>query len=697
MKKLYILLVILFIGFGCNSQIVNISDANFKAKLLQASPTNQVASTETPDPNGYVTTYAKIDTNNDGEIQVSEALALKWLNVSQSNISNLTGIESFTNLQFLNCHANQLININVIGLTNLQTLYCSYNQLTSLNVSSLTNLKSLEFSLNQLTSIDLSSLTNLQILQCSFNQLTSLDVSSLSNLLYLYCNNNQFITLFLKNGRNEDFVFYNNPTLQYICADEGQLASIQNQIANSGYNCHVNSYCSFSPGGMFYNIQGSSYYDYNTNGCDTSDIIYPNLKFAITDGIASGTFISDNAGSYNFPVAGGNHTVTPILENPSYYNVLPVSTTITFPGASNPFLQNYCITPNGQHQDVETWITPLTIARPGFNSRYKIKFKNKGNFTVSGSLDFSFDEDHMDFILAAPAEASQNIGLLSWNYTGLAPFETREIEVEFNLNTPMESLPLNIGDLIKFQSTIYPLSGDEYQTDNSNFLRQIVVGSYDPNDITCIERPTIDPEMVGKYVHYVIRFENTGTANAENIVVKDEIDPTKFDMNTLIPLSGSAFFITRITNTNQVEFIFENINLPFDDAGNDGYLVFKIKTKPTLVVGDTFSNNANIYFDYNFPIVTNTANTAIQLLGTQDFDFNTMFSLSPVPAKNVLNIAAKETLAISSINIYNALGQLVQANTNPNEAIDVSGLKTGSYFIKIISDKGMASSKFIKE
>ena len=162
-------------------------------------------------------------------------------------------------------------------------------------------------------------------------------------------------------------------------------------------------------------------------------------------------------------------------------------------------------------------------------------------------------------------------------------------------------------------------------------------------------------------------------------------------------MSGSANFVTNIRNTNQVEFIFENINLPFDDDNNDGYVVYKIKTKPTLVVGDTFSNTANIYFDYNFPITTNTFTTTVTVLETQDFDFNSLFTLSPVPAKNSLTIATNQNVVMSSVSIYNALGQLVQVNTNPNETIDVSGLRTGTYFIKIISDKGTTGSKFVKE
>ena len=221
--------------------------------------------------------------------------------------------------------------------------------------------------------------------------------------------------------------------------------------------------------------------------------------------------------------------------------------------------------------------------------------------------------------------------------------------------------------------------------------------SLDPNDKTCVEGATVSPSTVGQYVHYVVRFENTGTANAQNIVVKDMIDTAKYDVSSLVPLSGSASYVTRITNTNQVEFIFQNINLPFMAGTNTGYVAFKIKTKPTLVVGDTFSNAANIYFDYNFPVVTNTATTTIATLGTPDFVFSSMFSLSPVPAKNVLTITTKHAVVMSSANIYNTLGQFIQVNTNPNEAIDVSGLKTGSYFIRIVSDKGTVSGKFLKE
>ena len=260
----------------------------------------------------------------------------------------------------------------------------------------------------------------------------------------------------------------------------------------------------------------------------------------------------------------------------------------------------------------------------------------------------------------------------------------------------METPAVNSGDVLPYTATVVGAT-DETPADNVATLNQTVINSLDPNDKTCLEGTTVSPNMVGNYVHYVIRFENNGTANAENIVVKDVIDATKFDVSSLIPLSGSASYTTRITNTNQVEFVFQNINLPFAAGTNTGYVAFKIKTKPTLVLGDTFSNSANIYFDYNFPIVTNTTTTTIATLGNQDFEFGSVFALSQVPAKNSLTITSKKDVIITSLSIYNTLGQVVQVNTNPNETIDVSGLQRGSYFIRITSDKGSATSKFIKE
>ncbi len=856
MRKLYFLIV-LAASFATQAQIVNIPDANFKAKLLSASPNNYFASVETPlydaiNDIWYVSNYNTIDINNDGEIQVSEALAIKWLRLDNASISNMSGIEAFlnlqylncannqltnldlslltnlqylnyydnqvpnlnfsglTNLEFLNCGANQLINLNVSALTNLKSLSCTYNQLVNLNVSANSNLDYLDLSNNQLTNINVTAnsnldyldvsnnqLTNINVtantnltnlicggnqinnlnvsqntalkllwcdqmllnnldvsqnvglihLSCSSNQLTNLNLSQNLLLYYLNCNNNQLVnidlsqnfelrnlscynnqltslnlnntsvtslncdnnnlsSLFLKNGYSfsvgietgiYSVSFEMNNNLLYVCADEFEVSIIQQKINQYGYvNCHVNTYCNFNSAGGYYEIQGNTKFDSNANGCDGLDLNFPYLIFLITDVINTGAIIPNISGNYAIPVLGGNHTITAVLENPTYFNISPTSFVVDFPTQTSPLTQDFCVTANGVHNDVEVTFIPTNSARPGFDANYTIVYKNKGNQVESGAVALGFNDAVLDLVSANPSFSVQGTNSLTWNYTNLLPLEVRTIDLVFNVNSPTEIPAVNNGDILNYTASINPLTTDEFVSDNISTLNQTVVGSYDPNDKTCIEGTTVGPDMIGQYVHYVIRFENTGTYPAENIVVKDMIDLAKFDISTLIPLHSSHDFVTRIAG-NKVEFIFEGINLPFDDANNDGYIAFKIKTKPNLVVGDTFSNNASIYFDYNFPIITNTYTTTIAALSTTDFDFGTHFTLYPNPVKEVLNFQSKDNTTINSIEIYNAVGQIVLAVPNAISTVDISSLQSGNYFVKVNTDLGVSNTKFIKE
>jgi hypothetical protein len=117
MKKLLLVLLALPLLYGCNQneKIVNITDANFKA---------------------YLVGNTAINTNGDTEIQVSEAAAFNdTMFCDEIGISNLTGIEAFTALIYLDCVLNQLTSLDVSQNTALTYLLCYDNQLTSLDVS----------------------------------------------------------------------------------------------------------------------------------------------------------------------------------------------------------------------------------------------------------------------------------------------------------------------------------------------------------------------------------------------------------------------------------------------------------------------------------------------------------------------------------------------------------------------------------
>ncbi|OWP86532.1 hypothetical protein BWK60_08385, partial [Flavobacterium covae] len=102
MKKFYFLLALICFFTSVNAQVINFPDANFKAILLSASPNNTIAKDLTGN-------YFKIDANNDGEIQLSEASNVTSLNLSSvsggssnnvDNINNIIGINTFENLKF---------------------------------------------------------------------------------------------------------------------------------------------------------------------------------------------------------------------------------------------------------------------------------------------------------------------------------------------------------------------------------------------------------------------------------------------------------------------------------------------------------------------------------------------------------------------------------------------------------------------
>lgn len=645
---------------------------------------------------------------------------LKRLNCSDAKLQTLD-VSTNTLLESLNASANQLTTVDLSGLTALYDAYLTWNKLTSITFNNNTaliwlnlinnklssisltqapNIKLLSLSINKMTNLNVSGLTQLEGIDCAYNLLTSLDLSHNSKLQNFSCDYNPNLqSLFIKNGinnftQNSPSSLSNNPNLAFICSDDFEISNATSLLPTNT-NCVVNSYCSFTPGGTFYTVQGNTKYDSNNNGCDINDPNKSLQKFNITNGSISGSFIANNSGNYSISVQGGSHTITPIIENPTYFNISPSSITANFPTQTSPLAQNFCMSANGAHNDLEVLIIPTTAARPGFDSKYKIIYKNKGTTTQSGTISFNYNDNLMDYLNATIVPNSQSIGVVNWNFANLLPFETKEITVTFKLNTPTQTPALNGGDILHFTTQINA-GTDETPLDNIFTLHQTVVNSFDPNDKTCLEGTSISQAKVGDYVHYLIRFENTGTANAKNIVVKDVIDISKFDLSSLVALNGSHNFITRITNPNTVEFIFENIQLPFDDANNDGYISFKIKTKSTLNLGNSFSNTANIYFDYNHPIITNTYTTSVQnVLATSEINNNkSTFSIYPNPVKDVLSIQSKEKIV--KAEIYDAAGRVLKAVSVIDNSINVSELPKGNYLIKLSTKDKTMTQKFIK-
>lgn len=139
--------------------------------------------------------------NSDGSVTLSELdlIALEKierLDLSGKGLTNLSGIEVYSNLKYLTCTDNKnLTKIDVRKLTKLETLYCSNCALTELKVNGLSNLRRLSCEQNQLTELDLTGLSSLDLLDCYTNQLTELNLSGLTSLVTLNCYENKLTEL----------------------------------------------------------------------------------------------------------------------------------------------------------------------------------------------------------------------------------------------------------------------------------------------------------------------------------------------------------------------------------------------------------------------------------------------------------------------------------------------------------------------
>jgi Leucine-rich repeat (LRR) protein len=187
------------------SQNISFADTNFKKALLTHDP--------------------YIDKNNDKEISQLEAEAVRELKLASKNIKSLDGIEYFTQLNTIDCSANQLTSISFPKNDGLEYLDCSSNQLTSIGIDSNGVLHDLYCQDNLLSSFKVSPTAPLMNLYCDSNKFVTMDLS-FGTLGVFSCSNNLLTSLDVSAN---DFLLYffckNNPQLSVICVSASQSRS----------------------------------------------------------------------------------------------------------------------------------------------------------------------------------------------------------------------------------------------------------------------------------------------------------------------------------------------------------------------------------------------------------------------------------------------------------------------------------------
>jgi len=442
-------------------------------------------------------------------------------------------------------------------------------------------------------------------------------------------------------------------------------------------------------------IIGEITYDENNDGCDPADQEVSGFMVNANDGTDDLKTYSSN-GNYTLGAIGTNFTVS-VMNYPSYYSVSPASQNVTFTTSSTEVV-DFCVTANQSIEDLNITLLPTGGARPGFEADYQLVVENLGTQNVTNAtVTVDFDDAMQSFVSASVTPTSTTANQLSFDITNLQPLTNQKID--FTQQT-FQPPTVNGGDILSFTATVTPNANDNTPTDNVFDFDQVVVNSYDPNDKQVLQGEEIYEEETDEYLDYLIRFQNTGTASAINVRILDTLHP-KLDYSSLKPVSASHNYHIEITDENQVEFIFDGINLPDENTNepaSHGFVAYKIKPKNDVAVGDFIEGDARIYFDFNAPIITNMVSTEIiDDLSTDRYTFESSISLYPNPTRNILNIEIKSKAEIKKLKLFNLNGIQIETVVNNKKQLNVENLSNGIYFIKITTNQETVIKRFVKK
>jgi uncharacterized repeat protein (TIGR01451 family) len=280
----------------------------------------------------------------------------------------------------------------------------------------------------------------------------------------------------------------------------------------------------------------------------------------------------------------------------------------------------------------------------------------------------------------------------------ISDFSTVNPDFDFNFSIRAKTTA-TIGDQVCFTVIVSSVSGDNNLSNNVLSHCFDIQNSFDPNEKE-VSPPGSLPYPYNDWLTYTIHFQNTGTGAAQNIQVLDTLD-SNLDPETFQLISSSSPVSTQVSG-RYVNFTFGNIYLPDstdNKAGSMGYVEYRIKPNANLPSGTSISNKAFIYFDFNPPVVTNSATNSVEVAtGIKNVPHDLTLNLYPNPAGEWLTVSSNQ-LAEGTIEITDLLGRLLlmQSAMGNQTILNVSNLTAGVYFITLRSVNGEAVKKFVKQ
>lgn len=332
---------------------------------------------------------------------------------------------------------------------------------------------------------------------------------------------------------------------------------------------------------------------------------------------------------------------------------------------------------------------------------FRVKNGGTGNMSTPSDYQIIVDEIIMYQGQIAPLNAGEEEEIKV-----LASGSIHRMEIEQSPNHPGNSNPTVTVENCSNNGIIPDVFVSYYENDfdsNISVDCQDNVGSYDPNDKTGYPTGYGDENYieVGQDIEYKIRFQNTGTAPARKVVIRDTLG-IELDLSTLVIGAASHDFTWEILTGRILTFTFDDIMLP-DSTSNEpeshGFVKFRINQIPNLDLGTVIYNNAGIYFDFNQPVITNTT---FHTLG-EDFIMmdlvsstssniveDEMILIAPNPMKDeaIVVIENANQGLDYSLELYNMQGQSILKDTNNQGTFTIrrQQLSPGMYLLRCCQD-----------
>lgn len=294
---------------------------------------------------------------------------------------------------------------------------------------------------------------------------------------------------------------------------------------------------------------------------------------------------------------------------------------------------------------------------------------NSGCTPVSGDLILVLDSN-LTFQSAIPSPSQVTGNTIMWTVNQLT-YDSAHFTPVVEVIPDSMAIP---GQSVCFDLSISYWTGDGDSTNNLADFCGNINNSADPNDKRVFPKGECTPNYIvpTQRLTYAIRFQNTGNYPATNIFILDSLS-SDLDLSTFRILGQSHDdLVTEILPGNILKFNFDNIYLPdsaSDPSGSQGYIMFEIYPNGGLSDGVVIENRVSIYFDFNFPVVTNSVmNTIISSLPILDL------SVSQVNSDLIAGESGADYQwfnCTTGLPINGATGQTFSPTASGNYAVEI--------------------------